>query len=100
VTRPLVTLATCATWPELSKSDHRLADALRARGRPVAVAPWNGPVEPFREAGAIVVRSTWDYHEAPEAYLDWIGRLDAHRTFNPPALIRWNLASSARGASS
>lgn len=90
--RPLITLATCAAWPELSTSDRCLADALRARRHRVTAAPWNGTFEPFRDATAVVVRSTWDYHHAPTAYLDWLAQLDARRTFNAPALIRWNVS--------
>jgi glutathione synthase/RimK-type ligase-like ATP-grasp enzyme len=40
------------------------------------------------------VRATWDYHESPDAYRAWLGRLDPRRTFNPPDLIRWNLAKT------
>jgi len=59
----------------------------------VVSAPWNGPFEPFAH-GAVVIRSTWDYHEAPDAYLGWLDRLPATRTFNAPPLIRWNLAKT------
>jgi len=93
MTDPIV-LVTCAAWPELSTSDQCLADALRARGHRVDAAPWNGPFAPFGRAAAIVVRSAWDYHEAPEAYLAWLERLDAARTFNAPVLIRWNLSKA------
>jgi len=87
-----IVLATCATWPEASASDRHLIDALRARGRAVAAAPWNAAFAPFEDALAVVVRSTWDYHLTPEAYAAWLARLDPARTFNPPALIRWNLS--------
>lgn len=101
---PPIVLATCAAWPEPGASDQCLAAALRARGHAVEAAPWNGPFPPFAGAAAIVVRATWDYHEAPDAYRAWLDRLDAARTFNPPALIRWNLSKAhvldlaARGA--
>ena len=85
-----LTLATCVTWPALIESDACLATALRARGCVVESAPWNGPFEPFTQ-GVVVIRSTWDYHEAPDTYRAWLDRLDARRTFNPPSLIRWNL---------
>ena len=49
---------------------------------------------PFTGASAVVVRATWDYHVAPGSYLAWLDRLDPHRTFNPPDLIRWNLAKT------
>jgi glutathione synthase/RimK-type ligase-like ATP-grasp enzyme len=99
-----IVLVTCATWPELSASDARLAAALSARGFTVEAAPWNGPFAPFESAAAIVIRAAWDYHEAPDAYRAWLDRVDAARTFNPPALVRWNLSKAhvldlgARGA--
>jgi glutathione synthase/RimK-type ligase-like ATP-grasp enzyme len=89
-----IVLATCLAWPELSASDTCLARALEARGYEVMAAAWNGGVAPFRNARAVVVRSTWDYHEAPDAYRDWIAGLDPCRTFNAPDLIRWNLSKA------
>jgi glutathione synthase/RimK-type ligase-like ATP-grasp enzyme len=89
-----IVLATCAAWPELSASDQCLAAALRARGCDVGAASWNDRFEPFADARAVVVRSTWDYHQAPDAYRDWLGRLDPRRTFNSPDLIRWNLSKA------
>lgn len=91
-------------WPEPSASDQCLAAALRARGHVVDVAPWNGGFAPFARARAAVVRSAWDYHEAPDAYLAWLDRLEPERTFNAPDLIRWNISKAhvldlgARGA--
>jgi glutathione synthase/RimK-type ligase-like ATP-grasp enzyme len=99
-----IVLATCATWPDLSASDRRLAAALGERGRGVVTAPWNGPFRPFEGAAAVVIRSSWDYHQAPDAYRAWLGRLPVGRTFNAPDLIRWNLSKAhlldlgARGA--
>ena len=103
MTAPIV-LVTGAAWPEPSASDQCLAATLRARGHAVDAAPWNGPFEPFAGAEAIVVRSSWDYHEAPDAYRAWLDRLPPGRTFNAPALIHWNLSKAhvldlgARGA--
>jgi glutathione synthase/RimK-type ligase-like ATP-grasp enzyme len=99
-----IVLATCARWPVLSASDECLAQALRARGRTVEVAPWNGPFDPFEAAAAVIIRATWDYHAAPDRYRAWLARLDAARTFNPPELVYWNLEKTylldlaARGA--
>lgn len=99
-----IVLATCRTWPELSPSDRRLAEALERRGFRVESAPWNGPFEPFARAEAVVIRATWDYHQALDDYRAWLDHLDAARTFNAPALVRWNLEKSyltelaARGA--
>jgi glutathione synthase/RimK-type ligase-like ATP-grasp enzyme len=102
--RDRVVLATCRAWPELSQSDRDFAHALERRGFRVESASWNGPFAPFDGARAIVIRSTWDYHESLDDYRAWLGRLDRSRTFNPPDLVRWNLDKSyltelaARGA--
>ena len=70
----------------------------------MSAAPWNGPFGPFAGAEAVVIRATWDYHDAADAYLAWLSRLDPARTFNAPDLIRWNLSKTyvsylaARGA--
>src|SRR5438094_647723 len=63
------------------------------RGRNVVSAPWNDAFEPFAH-GPVVIRSTWDYHETPDAYVAWLDRLPTGRAFNPPSLIRWNLAKT------
>ena len=67
-------------------------------------APWNGPFEPFAGADAVVIRASWDYHQALDDYRRWLDRLDPVRTFNTPDLVRWNLEKTyllelaARGA--
>jgi glutathione synthase/RimK-type ligase-like ATP-grasp enzyme len=102
--RERIVLTTCRAWPELSRSDRALADVLERRGLCVEHAPWNGPFEPFAGAGAVVIRSSWDYHQALDDYRRWLDRLDPARTFNAPDLVRWNLEKSylaelaARGA--
>jgi hypothetical protein len=99
-----VVLVTCATWPNLSISDQCLAKALQSRGANVDVAPWNGPFDPFSHAVAVVLRAAWDYHSAPDDYRKWLARLNPAGTFNPPALVHWNLEKTylldlaARGA--
>jgi len=90
----MITIATCLTWPALSASDACLARVLEARGHRVIAAPWNGPFEPFRDADAVVIRSSWDYHHAADRYHDWLGRLDPDRTFNHPDLINWNISKA------
>ena len=89
-----IVLATCTAWPDLTASDACLATALRTRGWDPRTAVWNGDAAPFTGAAAVVVRATWDYHVAPDAYLAWLDRLDPQRTFNSPDLIRWNLAKT------
>jgi glutathione synthase/RimK-type ligase-like ATP-grasp enzyme len=55
---------------------------------------WNEPAADFEGFDAVVLRSNWDYHFDPEAFLGWLDRLEraGARIFNPPALVRWNLS--------
>lgn len=50
-----------------------------------AEADWSG-------YDAVIVRSTWDYQRAPDAFLAALARIDAAtRLANPLELMRWNL---------
>jgi glutathione synthase/RimK-type ligase-like ATP-grasp enzyme len=89
-----VCFVSCARWPEVSASDAVVQHALEARGAAVAVRPWNGAGARFDGFDAVVFRSCWDYHHAPDAYLAWLARWEAEgvRFWNPPDLVRWNLS--------
>jgi len=90
-----IVLATCRKYPELQPSDRLLAHALERGGAHVAAAPWNGPFEPFAAADLVVIRSTWDYPEAADAFRSWLRRFGAApRVANPPGLMLWNLDKS------
>ena len=92
--------------PDLQPDDAPIAAALEGLGADVRALPWNGPFAPFEECALVAVRSTWDYAETPERFLEWLQRLDAAglATTNRPSLMRWNarkeylLDLAARGA--
>jgi hypothetical protein len=56
---------------------------------------------PFDGARAVVIRSTWDYHESLDDYRAWLGRLDSSRNIQParPRALepRQELSDRARG---
>lgn len=87
---------TCRTWPEISESDRLVQRALEARGAAVEARPWNDLGAAWGGFDAIVLRSNWDYHFEPDAFLGWLDRLEraGARVFNPPALVRWNLTKA------
>jgi glutathione synthase/RimK-type ligase-like ATP-grasp enzyme len=91
-----ICLVTCRTWPEISESDRLLQGALAARGAAVEARAWNDPGAGWDGFDAIVLRSNWDYHFEPDAFLGWLDRLErvGARVFNPPALVRWNLTKA------
>jgi glutathione synthase/RimK-type ligase-like ATP-grasp enzyme len=91
-----ICFVTCRTWPQLSESDRLVQQALEARGATVEARAWNAPEADWDGFDAIVLRSNWDYHFDPDAYLGWLDRLEraGARIWNPPALVRWNLTKA------
>ena len=89
-----VCFVTCRTWPEISEGDRLAQRALEARGVTVEARAWNAPGADFGGFDAVVLRSNWDYHFDPDAFLAWLEGLEraGARVWNPPALVRWNLA--------
>ncbi|MDP2333591.1 MAG: hypothetical protein Q8M19_23195 [Reyranella sp.] len=87
-----IVLATALDEPGITQSDRLYADALERRGWRVVAAPWDGPPKAFAGADAVVLRSTWGYYRALDAFRAWIEAVAAAtRLFNPIALVRWNL---------
>ncbi|HEV3490921.1 MAG TPA: hypothetical protein VG224_09930 [Reyranella sp.] len=87
-----IVLATASGQPEITASDGLYAEALERRGFAVVGAPWDGPRAAFDGAAAVVIRSTWGYYRASDAFRDWTEAMAAaSRLFNPIGLVRWNL---------
>ncbi len=88
-----IVFATCNAQPGLQASDEVLAAAFETLGHGVTPAPWNGAQGVFAQADAIIIRSTWDYHKAPDDFARWLDSLrDDGRVFNAPSLMRWNMS--------
>ncbi len=89
---PHIVLATAADDPGITESDRLYADALERRGCRVTGAPWDGPSDGFASADAVILRSTWGYYRALDAFRAWTEQVAATtRLFNPIELVRWNL---------
>jgi len=82
-------LATYADEPELSADDALLVPALAAAGIEAVAIPWASPDFDWHRVDAVLLRSTWDYVEHPEAFLDWLEALPVP-VFNSPGTVRWN----------
>lgn len=93
-----IAFATYRELPGLTDDDRLCADALRRRGVAVEAAVWDADVE-WRRYDAVIVRSCWDYHLRPGAFLDWVGTLEraAIPLWNPARLLRWNLDKAYLG---
>lgn len=90
MTKPIVTLATCADYPELDVDDKALPDALAERGIEPRIAVWNDPDVDWNEAGIVVLRSVRDYAKKRnyESFLRWAHSVP--RLLNHPAVVDWN----------
>lgn len=77
--------------------DDELAHApLRERGWMVATVPWRQDSVPWESFDAVIVRSTWDYHHDPAAFLGVLERIERSGVplLNPLELIQWNLSKT------
>lgn len=87
-----VAFATFAQRPNLSTDDTLVAAVLEQRGIAVQSCVWNDPEIEWAGFDGVVIRSCWDYHLRPAAFMAWVQHLDDKSipVFNAPALIRWN----------
>jgi hypothetical protein len=67
---------------------------------PLAALGWHAVAVPWRSEGvewaafdAVVIRSTWDYHDQPDAFLAVLAAIErtGTRLYNGLDLVRWNL---------
>lgn len=66
--------------------------ALAAAGVDVDVVDWDDPTVDWGRYDRVAPRSTWDYPERLDAYLAWLGAVDAvTQLCNPAAAMLWSL---------
>lgn len=86
---PTVALATCAE--PLYADEAALEAALDAAGVSWQWMRWDDPGADWSAFDAVVVRTTWDYHERVEEFVTWAAHVDAvSRLWNPAPVIAWN----------
>lgn len=87
-----VALVTCRLLPEPDADQELLLYACRARGLDAELAAWDDPSVAWERFELAVLRSTWNYHLAPDRFASWLGRAaTATRILNPPDVVRGNL---------
>jgi glutathione synthase/RimK-type ligase-like ATP-grasp enzyme len=88
---PSVAVATCATAPEFDE-DRPLLDAAAARaGLTLTWAAWDDDTVDWEAFDAVLIHSTWDYHEAADRFVSWAEHVDAVSTLhNPSSIVAWN----------
>jgi hypothetical protein len=72
--------------------DYLLHDPLARLGWSVEEIPWNQRGIDWKRFEAVIIRSTWDYQLAPEAFLSTLQEIErVTRLYNPLDICRWNL---------
>jgi glutathione synthase/RimK-type ligase-like ATP-grasp enzyme len=86
-------IALC-TWSDPSYVDPeppKIAGELQALGHDAEVVVWHDPAVDWGAFDLVVIRSTWDYFDRLDEYLDWVDRVHAvSRVINSPKVVRWN----------
>lgn len=68
-----------------------LVDAFAASGAAAAVVAWDDPDVDWSSFEVAILRSTWDYVERYDEFLDWLRRAERRtRLWNSPDVARWN----------
>jgi glutathione synthase/RimK-type ligase-like ATP-grasp enzyme len=88
-----IAIATSPEVPNLPPGKHALLSVLGDLGIAARPLIWSSDETDWAAFDAVVIRSCWDYHLRPNAFLDWIARLEALKipVLNPPEAIRWNI---------
>jgi glutathione synthase/RimK-type ligase-like ATP-grasp enzyme len=84
-----VLLVTCAEWPDGEPGGDLLVADLAARGLEARWVVWDDPAVDWSAAGAVAVRSTWDYEHRRDAFLAWAGTIGP-ALLNGAEVFAWN----------
>ena len=86
-----VGLATCAALPSGDVDDERLTAALAENGVDVEWTVWSDtdPTSLTDRMDLLVLRSTWDYVDRRNEFLDWLNALNVP-VLNSPEIVKWN----------
>jgi len=72
--------------------DHLAHEPLKQLGWDVIDVVWSAPSRPWSDFDAVVIRSPWDYQQAPEQFLATLQDIQAAtRLLNPIEICRWNM---------
>ena len=88
-----VAIATCRRTDVVATDgdDDALAAALDRRGIDSVRAVWDDPDVDWSAFELVVIRTTWDYDERRDEFVDWAERVEAVTSLqNPADVVRWN----------
>lgn len=78
---------------ELFEEDNLLLKGFRAQGFQAMPVVWSHPDIDWNEFDVALIRSTWDYLDEQDRFLQVLSQIEASlcRLFNPLATVRWNI---------
>ena len=91
-------LPSFVTWEipnfdELFEEDKLLIRGFEAQGFQASSVVWTDPKINWNQFDIALIRSTWDYLDHPELFLNVLSKIESSscRLFNPLATVRWNM---------
>jgi glutathione synthase/RimK-type ligase-like ATP-grasp enzyme len=91
-------LPSFVTWDipnldELFEEDNLLIKGFEAQGFQASPVVWSDPNIDWNQFDVALIRSTWDYLDAPEHFLNVLSKIESSscRLFNPLSAIQWNM---------
>jgi len=90
--RRKIGFVTSAEHRKLIADDLVLAAALERRQVSVVPVVWTETAPGSTGCDLLLLRSCWDYHLRPQAFLNWV--IEAHKqvsSINSPEIVRWNM---------
>ncbi len=90
-----IALASCSNLPEWEVDDRPLHAALAGRGVETAQPAWDDADFDWADCDACLIRTTWDYIDKRDEFVDWARRVSTMtRLFNPADIVAWNTHKS------
>jgi glutathione synthase/RimK-type ligase-like ATP-grasp enzyme len=87
-----IAVATSAESPGINPDDELLVRYLAESGVAAHPVLWNDGAVDWSAFDAVLIRTTWDYHEQYTRFLGWLAHLDQLGVpmINPNPMLRWN----------
>jgi len=86
-----IALATCKDLPEPDPDHEIVLDALERHGLRAEPCVWSDASVDWAAFSLCVLRTTWDYYRARDAFLMWLTRVESvTRVQNEFEIVRWN----------
>ena len=86
-----VALVTCSDLPGWEIDDRPLHEAFGRRDVTLSHPVWNDPAVDWSRFDAALIRTTWDYCDDREGFVDWAARAAGQtHLMNGADVVRWN----------